>query len=174
MVPWVLEDIFVLSILMVRGEAESTRREAPREKNNLWPRELRVPFPCSVRIKYLTKPVWSWCACLFSLTLTAEIWSYVTLRLRCMTIGLRKSSLCYGALKVVTNSFPKNTLQVPSILKRQKSAEKSEKYTLCMFLEVNRIKGGPRHLYYFTRSTKYCQTKRLYQIKHHSAAFFSK
>ena len=33
-----------------------------------------------------------------------------------------------------------------------------------MFLEVNRIKGGPRHLYYFTRSTKYCQTKRLYQI----------
>ena len=28
--------------------------------------------------------IWSWCACLFSLTLTAEIWLYLTLRLRCM------------------------------------------------------------------------------------------
>ena len=46
----------VLSILMVRGEASSTRREAPREKNNLWSQELRVSFPCNFRIKYLTKP----------------------------------------------------------------------------------------------------------------------
>ena len=29
--PWVPEDIFFLSILMVRGEAASTKREAPRE-----------------------------------------------------------------------------------------------------------------------------------------------
>ena len=32
-------------------------------------------------IMYLIKQVWSWCACLFSLTLTAEILSYMTLRL---------------------------------------------------------------------------------------------
>ena len=166
---------FHIAVVQRSFAVEPRQRDAKRreKKNNLWSQELRVSFPCNIRIIYLIKPVWSWCACLFSLTLTAEIWSYVTLRLRCR-IGLRESSLCYGALKVVTNSFPKNTLQVPSILKRQKSADKSEKYTLCMFLEVNRIKGGPRHLYYFTRSTKYCQTKRLYQIKHHSAAFFSK
>ena len=48
-VPWVPEDIFFfLSILMVRGEAASTRHEAPREKNNLWSQELRVPFPFKV------------------------------------------------------------------------------------------------------------------------------
>ena len=37
-----------------------------------------------------------------------------------------------------------------------------------MFLEVNRIKriSSPRHLYYCTRSTKYCQAKRLCQTKH--------
>ena len=42
-------------------------------------------------------------------------------------------------------------LQVSSIYKGQKSAEK---YTLCMFLEVKRIKriSGLRHLYYCTRS----------------------
>ena len=32
--PWVLEDIFFLSILMARGEAASTRSQAPREKKN--------------------------------------------------------------------------------------------------------------------------------------------
>ena len=31
--------------------------------------ELRVSFPCNFRIIYLTKQVWSWCACLFSLNL---------------------------------------------------------------------------------------------------------
>ena len=30
--PWVPEDLFFLTIMMVRGEAKSTRREAPREK----------------------------------------------------------------------------------------------------------------------------------------------
>ena len=42
-------------------------------------------------------------------------------------------------------------LQVSSIYKGRKSAEK---YTLCMFLEVKRIKriSGLRHLYYCTRS----------------------
>ena len=31
-VPWIPEDIFFLSILMVRGEAALTRRKAPRRK----------------------------------------------------------------------------------------------------------------------------------------------
>ena len=34
-ISWVPEDIFFLTILMVRGEAASTKREAPREKNNV-------------------------------------------------------------------------------------------------------------------------------------------
>jgi len=34
MLPWVPEDIFFLSILIVCGEAASTRREAPIEKNS--------------------------------------------------------------------------------------------------------------------------------------------
>ena len=91
--PWVPEDLFFLTILMVRGEAASRRREAPRQKNNLWSQELGVAFPCNFRIIYLIKPVWSWYACLFSLTLTAGIWSYMTLRLRCMKKELRESLL---------------------------------------------------------------------------------
>ena len=70
------------------------RREAPREKNNLWLQELRVSFPFNFKIIYLIKPVWSWCACLFSLTLTVEIQSYVTLRLWCM-----KKVLCESLLR---------------------------------------------------------------------------
>ena len=57
--------IFFLLILMVR--------KAPREKHNLW---------------FLG--IWSWCACLFSLTLTAEIWLYLTPRLRCMKKEFRE------------------------------------------------------------------------------------
>ena len=56
------------------NEARSAER-----KKNLWSKELRVSFPCNFRIIYLIKPVWRWCTCFFSLTLTAEIWSYVTL-----------------------------------------------------------------------------------------------
>ena len=52
--PWVPEDIFFLSILKARGEAASTKREAPREKSNLWSQELRVSFLCNFRIIYLT------------------------------------------------------------------------------------------------------------------------
>ena len=37
--------------------------------------------------------IWSWCACLFSLTLTAEIWLYLTLRLRCMKKEFREGLL---------------------------------------------------------------------------------
>ena len=32
-VPWIPEDFFFLSMLMVRGEAASTRREVPRRKS---------------------------------------------------------------------------------------------------------------------------------------------
>ena len=54
MIPWVPEDISFLSILVVRGEAASTRCEPPREKNNLWPwsQEWRVSSPCNFRITY--------------------------------------------------------------------------------------------------------------------------
>ena len=61
---------------MVPGEAGSSRLEAQRGKKNLWSQELQVSFPYNFRTIYLTKPVWSWCARLFSLTLTAEIWCY--------------------------------------------------------------------------------------------------
>ena len=63
-------------------------------------------------MKYLTKP------CMVVFTDADSLDLIVTLRLRCMTIGLRESSLCYGVLKVVTNSFPKNTLQVYKYIKR--------------------------------------------------------
>ena len=77
--PWVPEDIFFLSILIVRGEAASTRREALREKKTSGHRSYQSHFHAIFRIIYLIKPVWRWWTCLFSLTLTAEIWSYVTL-----------------------------------------------------------------------------------------------
>ena len=44
------------------NEAPSTER-----KKYLWLQELKVLFPCNFIIIYLTKPVWNWCACLFSL-----------------------------------------------------------------------------------------------------------
>ena len=132
MVPWVPEDIFVLSILMFRGESASTRREAPREKNNLWWQELRVSFPYNFRIKYLTKPVWSWRACLFSLTLTAEIWSYVTLRLRCMTIARKLTLLrCIKSCHIFFSK--KYTSSVKYIKRTEVSWEVWEVRTLYVF-----------------------------------------
>ena len=76
MVPWVPEDIFVLSILMVRGEAASTRREAPREKNNLWSQELQQPRPrgfSSQAVFYLLR--WSSSMQPIKVTVTALIGS---------------------------------------------------------------------------------------------------
>ena len=143
---------FHIAVVQRSFAVEPRQRDAKRreKKNNLWSQELRVSFPCNIRIIYFIKPVWSWCACLFSLTLTAEIWSYVTLydalKKNCAKAYLEK---CY---KNCNKFFSKKcTLQVSSIWKGQKSAEK---YTLCMFLEVNRIKriSGPWHLYYCTRS----------------------
>ena len=102
---------FLWLVLLVNCTLASKWRacsqSTPREKNNLWSQELRVSFPCNFRIIYLIKPVWSWCACLFSLTLTAEIWSCVTLcdegKKNCTKAYLGKES----AIKIVTNSFPK-------------------------------------------------------------------
>ena len=61
-------------------------------------------------IMYLTKLVWSWCACFFSLTRTAEFWLYMILRLicnawknNCTKAYLERKVL----LKIVTNCFPK-------------------------------------------------------------------
>ena len=76
MVPWVPEDIFVLSILMVRGEAASTRREAPREKNNLWSQQLQQPRPrgfSSQAVFYLLR--WSSSMQPIKVTVTALIGS---------------------------------------------------------------------------------------------------
>ena len=47
--PWVPEDIFFLSILMVRGEAALTRGE----KNNLWSQEYATSFPCEKSVQNL-------------------------------------------------------------------------------------------------------------------------
>ena len=113
-IPWVPENIFFLSILMVRlNEARSAYR-----KNNLWSQQLRVSFPCKFRIIYLIKPVWSWCACLFSLTLIAEIWSYVTIcnawKKNCAKANVERKVL----LKIVTNSFPKKYTSSFEYMKR--------------------------------------------------------
>ena len=116
-IPWVPEDIFFLLIL----RREATRRcKALRGKNNLWSQELRVSFWREVPREKITSghrsyeshfhAVWRWCACLFSLALTAEIWLYETLCLRCMKKELRKGLLGKESAiknKIVTNSFPK-------------------------------------------------------------------
>ena len=101
---------FHIAVVQRSFAVEPRQRDAKRreKKNNLWSQELRVSFPCNIRIIYLIKPVWSWCACLFSLTLTAEIWSYVTLydalKKNCAKSYLEKKN----AIKIATNSFPKN------------------------------------------------------------------
>ena len=86
-------------------------RSAERKKY-LWSQELRVSFPCNFRIIYLIKPVWSWCAWFFSLTLAVEIWSYVTLRLRCMKKELRENLLGKeSAIKNCHKLFSKKNTQ---------------------------------------------------------------
>ena len=74
--PWImwLRSRFILLIVERKWDPKSL-------SGNLWSQELGVSFPCNFRIIYLIKP------------LTAEIWSYVTLPLRCMkTDLLRKES----------------------------------------------------------------------------------
>ena len=144
-IPWVPEDIFFLLILS-RGATTrrkvlreknnlwsqelwvSFRREVPREKNNLRSQELQVSFPCNLRIICLIKLVWSWCACLFSLALTAEIWSYETLPLWCMKKELRESLLRKESAiknKIVTNSFPKKIHFKLQVYKKDRSQLRS-------------------------------------------------
>ena len=83
---------------------------------NLWSQEQRVSFQCNFRIIYLIKP------------LTAEIWSYVTLRLRCMKKDLlRKES----AIKNCHNSFPKKYISSFKYIKRTEVSW--EVYTLYVF-----------------------------------------
>ena len=53
-----------------------SKRENTCSLTEKWPftmhtQGLQVSFSCNFRIIYLIKPVWSWFACLFSLTLTA-------------------------------------------------------------------------------------------------------
>ena len=53
-----------------------SKRENACSLTEEWPvtmhtQGLHVSFSCNFRIIYLIKPVWSWFACLFSLTLTA-------------------------------------------------------------------------------------------------------
>jgi len=50
--PWVPEDIFFLSILMVRDEAGLTVNE---EKNNLWSQEYDWILPCPQGINNIIK-----------------------------------------------------------------------------------------------------------------------
>ena len=72
-------------------------------------RSYRSHFHAILGSYYLIKKVWSLCACLFSLTLTAEIWSYMTLRLICYA-WKRNCEKAYlkrkVLLKILTNSFP--------------------------------------------------------------------
>ena len=61
-IPWVPEDIFFLTILMVRDEAASTKREAPREKNNVLS-PSREPYQTVSTVYFilgiLRKDLWS-------------------------------------------------------------------------------------------------------------------
>ena len=54
--PWVPEDIFFLSILMVRGKAALTRRNAPRRKKCASLTRLRRKPSVSIRKKYPLEP----------------------------------------------------------------------------------------------------------------------
>ena len=88
------------------NEAQS----AKKKKITPGHRSYESHFLAIFGIMYLIKPVWSWCACLFSLMLTAEIWSYVTLRLIC-NAWKKNGTKAYlerkVLLKIVTNCFPK-------------------------------------------------------------------
>ena len=106
-------------------------RSAERKKY-LWSQELRVSFPCNFRIIYLIKPVWSWCAWFFSLTLAVEIWSYVTLRLRCMKKELRENLL--GKESAIKNCHKLFSKKIHKHIERTEVS--CEVHTLCMFLEV--------------------------------------
>ena len=94
---WCFLWLVLLANCTLGSKWRACSQSTPREKNNLWSQELRVSFPCNFRIIYLIKPVWSWCACLFSLTLTAEIWSCVTLRWRKKELyeSLLRKGKCY-------------------------------------------------------------------------------
>ena len=109
-VPWVPEDIYFLSILMVHGESTSVRRKVLRKKITPGHTSYESHFLAIFGIMYLIKPFWSWCACLFSLMLRAEIWSYVTLCLIC-NAWKKNWTKAYlerkVLLKIVTNCFPK-------------------------------------------------------------------
>ena len=121
--PCVPEDFF-LSILMVRGEAESTRRaSAERKKNNLWSQELLVSFPCNFK-DHISHQTGLELMCMFVFIdtdwdLRFESDRRVALHLLCMKKELRESAKAQYErkllLKIVTNSFPKDTLQVSSM-----------------------------------------------------------
>ena len=126
-VPWVPEDTF--SYWYWWFAAKPRQRGAKRQERRMTSghRSYESHFHAILGSYYVIKTVWSWCACLFSLTLTAEMWSYMTLRLicyawkkNCAKAYLKRKVL----LKIVTNSFPKKyTLGFKYIKRREVSWE---------------------------------------------------
>ena len=126
-VPWVPEDTF--SYWYWWFAAKPRQRGAKRQEKRMTSghRSYESHIHAILGSYYVIKTVWSWCACLFSLTLTAEMWSYMTLRLicyawkkNCAKAYLKRKVL----LKIVTNSFPKKyTLGFKYIKRREVSWE---------------------------------------------------
>ena len=109
-VPWVPEGIFLINTDGSQWIHVNEAQSAEWKKITPGHRRYESHFPAIFGIMYPIKPVWSWPACLFSLMLTAEIWSYVTLCLiydawkkNCTKAYLERKLL----LKIVTNCFPK-------------------------------------------------------------------
>ena len=146
--PWImwLRSRFILLIVERKWDSKSL-------SGNLWSQELRVSFPCNFRIIYLIKP------------LTAEIWSYVTLRLRCMKKDLlRKESAIKNCHKFSSKKF--------QVYKKDRSQLRSI-HSVCFWKSI----GQKGFLVCDTcitvpGQTKYCRAKRLCLTKHHYAAFF--
>ena len=154
---------YVVCCVDIDGSRTSRVNEvrSAEEKKNFWSPELRVSFPCNLRITYHNKPVWSWCAYLFSLTLTAEVYFIVrgALHLRCMKKELHESSLRKeSAIKNCHKFFPKKyALSFKYIKRTEVSWEVWEVHTLWLAVfrsqqDNKNFRPCPRHLYYCTRS----------------------
>ena len=151
--PWVPEDVFFLSILMVRGEAASTRRR--EKKKTSGHRSYESHFQAILGSYISSNRFGANVHVFFSLTLTAEIWSSTWLCVcdawekNCEKAYLKRKVL----LKIVTNSFPKKICFKLQVYKKDRSQLRST-HSVYMFLEVKRINriSGLRHLYYCTRS----------------------
>ena len=106
-VPWVPEDTF--SYRYWWFAAKPRQRGAKRQEKRMTSghRSYESHFHSILGSYYVIKTVWSWCACLFSLTLTAEMWSYMTLCLICLRADVSYFLCCVP--------FPRATKEIGDV-----------------------------------------------------------